>query len=80
MRLWLWRLPQTIEKSQDALSKFRWLVAEGCRVPGAGNAPKLLWTFGGAENHFTVAAGKRVVFLIADYQDGERAGSNGFNG
>jgi hypothetical protein len=49
-------------------------------VESAGNFPEFLRAFCGGVNHFSMAAGKRDVFFIADKQNWKWARSDGFHG
>jgi hypothetical protein len=48
-------------------------------VERAGDDPKLFGAAGGGVNHFRMAAGKSVVFFIADQKNRKRAGGHGFD-
>src|SRR5262249_8056399 len=60
------RPPQGLEKSEYAFSKFVRFVAESRSVVCMRNAPEFLWSACGTQDHFTVAAGQCVVFLVAN--------------
>ena len=54
------------EESEDAAAEFLGRKAIRCGVKGAGDNPKLFGATGGGVNHFRMAAGERVVILVAD--------------
>jgi hypothetical protein len=67
-------------KVEDAALKLGWLEADGSGVEGAGDFPELFGPDGRGVNAFCVAAGKGLVFFIADEEDWEGARRDGFLG
>ena len=68
------------EEVEDAALEFGWLEADGGGVEGSGDFPELFGAYGGGVDALGVAAGEGFVFFIADEEDGEGAGGDGFFG
>src|SRR5262249_47642337 len=55
-----------VEERENAAAELVGLHAHGGSVHGVGNAPEFFGAASRVINHFGMAAGKRVIFFIAD--------------
>jgi alkanesulfonate monooxygenase SsuD/methylene tetrahydromethanopterin reductase-like flavin-dependent oxidoreductase (luciferase family) len=66
------------EEREDTAAEFFGFKTVGGGVEGARNDPKLFGAAGGGVDHLRVAAGQGDILLVANEEDGKRAGGDAF--